>query len=44
MAPLIEAEDELHDMDKALEQLTGRGHAVMKSIIVFRALLCYNLW
>ena len=24
---LIEAEDELHRMDKVLEQLTGQGHA-----------------
>ena len=27
MASLIEVEDELHDMDKALEQLAGHGHA-----------------
>ena len=27
MALLIEVEDELHDMDKALEQLAGHGHA-----------------
>lgn len=27
MALLIEAEDALADMDKALEQLTGHGHA-----------------
>ena len=27
MASLIEVEDELHNMDKALEQLTGHGHA-----------------
>jgi len=27
MASLIEVEDTLHDMDKALEQLTGHGHA-----------------
>lgn len=27
MASLIEVEDELHDMDKALERLTGHGHA-----------------
>lgn len=27
MALLIEAEDELHRMDKALEQLAGHGHA-----------------
>lgn len=27
MALLIEVEDELHNMDKALEQLAGHGHA-----------------
>ena len=27
MASLIEVEDTLHDMDKALEQLAGHGHA-----------------
>ncbi|MCI8496412.1 MAG: hypothetical protein HFI74_12170 [Lachnospiraceae bacterium] len=27
MALLIEVEDELHNMDKALELLTGHGHA-----------------
>ena len=27
MALLIEVEDELHNMDKALEQLDGHGHA-----------------
>lgn len=27
MAKLIEVEDELHNMDKALEQLAGHGHA-----------------
>ena len=27
MAILIEVEDELHNMDKALEQLAGHGHA-----------------
>lgn len=27
MASLIEVEDELHNMDKALERLTGHGHA-----------------
>ncbi len=27
MALLIEVEDELHNMDQALEQLTGHGHA-----------------
>ena len=27
MASLIEVEDELYNMDKALEQLTGHGHA-----------------
>ena len=27
MALLIEVEDELNDMDKALEQLAGHGHA-----------------
>ena len=27
MASLIEVEDELRDMDKALEQLAGHGHA-----------------
>lgn len=27
MALLIEAEDALHNMDKALEQLSGYGHA-----------------
>lgn len=27
MASLIEVEDMLHDMDKALEQLAGHGHA-----------------
>lgn len=27
MVSLIEAEDDLHDMDKALEQLAGHGHA-----------------
>lgn len=27
MALLIEVEDELHNMDKALEQLAGYGHA-----------------
>lgn len=27
MASLIEVEDELHNMDKALEQLAGHGHA-----------------
>lgn len=28
MALLIEVEDELHNMDKALEQLAGHGHAI----------------
>ncbi|MCM1158990.1 MAG: hypothetical protein NC348_10885 [Clostridium sp.] len=27
MVSLIEVEDELHNMDKALEQLAGHGHA-----------------
>ena len=27
MALLIEVEDEIHNMDKALEQLAGHGHA-----------------
>lgn len=27
MALLLEVEDELHNMDKALEQLAGHGHA-----------------
>jgi len=27
MAKLIEVEDELHNMDKVLEQLAGHGHA-----------------
>ena len=27
MASLIEVEDELYNMDKALEQLTGQGHS-----------------
>ncbi len=32
MALLIEVEDELHNMDKALEQLAGHGHASGKFI------------
>lgn len=32
MALLIEVEDELHNMDKALEQLSGHGHASGKFI------------
>ena len=42
LALLIEVQDTLDDMDKALEQLAGHGHAqkaIIKSIIVFWALL-----